>query len=195
MMRAPPSQEYSKLDSCDSRVRLGHKCRNRSSLNLTRWLPSEMGVAKVRTFYITARETVVIQSTTTTIETLTYVDAPSRHASVKAAPATARAGTTPAATLDFSIDVPVSMLLEPSVHAATMSADLEAKLLSLATSVANQGDTIVMLSENQRRIDQLRALALVLAPLCTGPPCVLACATAPLLTLPERRPASDRGGV
>ena len=54
------------------------------------------------------------------------------------------------------------MLLEPSVHAATMSADLEAKLLSLATSVADQGDTIVMLSENQRRIDQLRALALVL---------------------------------
>jgi hypothetical protein len=63
-------------------------------------------------------------------------------------------------------DVPVSMGLEPEIHKATMNPDLESKLLFLTTAVVNQADTIAMLTENQRRIDQLRALSLVGATSC-----------------------------
>ncbi len=67
-------------------------------------------------------------------------------------------------SVDFISHVPVSMLLEPDAFKASDDPDLENKLLTLTTTMANQRDSIMMLMENQRRINQLRATSLVRIP-------------------------------
>ncbi len=66
-----------------------------------------------------------------------------------------------AANNGFVSNVPINMLLEPSLYKQTMDSDLETKLLHLTTMIADQRDTVMQLTENQRRMDELRALALV----------------------------------
>ena len=63
----------------------------------------------------------------------------------------------------FVSHVPISMLLEPELADKALTGDMEGRLLQLATMAANQRDTVMMLTENQRRMDELRAGALVRA--------------------------------
>lgn len=102
--------------------------------------------------------------------------------------------------VDFISRVPVSMLLEEEQHRETRDPALEDKLLQLATTMANQRDTVMMLMENQRRIDQLRASALVSPVPLSWPRILLGvalCALALTLTqiCAERRPPAHGGNV
>ena len=67
--------------------------------------------------------------------------------------------------LDFTARVPINMLLEPDLYKKSVNPELQYKLNNLTTLIADQQDTVVMLSENQRRMNELRRSAMVFSPL------------------------------